>query len=212
MEKKKTKQIKRNSKTKRNPKTKSKSKTRKNNPGKTKKRAGKPEFKKFKKSEYKRKKPIKKFELKAGKPGRYVLDTSAIIKKTASKLVLRGVKGTFIIHSSVVAELEHLANKGEKEGFEGLEELGKLQELKRKYKFSISFQGQRPTPAQIKFAKSGEIDALVRALAYKTKAILVTADYVQAKSALAYGIKVRFIPTKKTKPAPKKKFFRFTLR
>lgn len=165
--------------------------------------------KRFRKSEYKRKKPIRKLKLQTGKPQRYVLDTSAIIKKIPSKLIMKGIRGTIIIHNAVVAELEHLANLGDEAGFDGLEELGKLQGLKRKYKFYISFQGRRPSPAQIRYAKFGEIDALVRELAYKNKAVLITADYVQAKSALAYGIRVRFIPTKKAKPVPKKRFFRF---
>lgn len=168
--------------------------------------------KKFKKSEHKRKKPIKRLKLDAGKIQHYVLDTSAIIKKIPSKLIMKGIRGTFIIHNAVVAELEHLANLGQEEGFNGLEELGKLQGLKRKYKFYISFQGKRPSPAQIRYAKFGEIDALVRELAYKNKAILITADYVQAKSALAYGVRVRFIPTKKAKPTPKRRFFKFSFK
>lgn len=176
---------------------------------KQKKSFRKPRTKKFKKSEYKRKRPIKKLKLEAGKVQRYVLDTSAIIKKIPSKLIMKGIRGTFIVHNAVVAELEHLANLGEKEGFDGLEELGKLQGLKRRYNFYVSFQGRRPSPAQIRYAKFGEIDALVRELAYKNRAILITADYVQAKSALAYGIRVRFIPTKKAKPVPKRRFFRF---
>ena len=177
------------------------------------KTAAKSETEEFKKSEYKNKKPIKKLELKAGKIQRYVFDTSAIIKKFSSKLIMKGIRGTFLVHNAVVAELEHLANLGKKEGFDGLEELGRLQELKREYKFKISFQGARPSPAQIRYAKFGEIDALVRELAHKNKAILITADYVQAKSAIAYGVKVRFIPTKKVEPAPiKKRFFRFKLR
>jgi len=167
-----------------------------------------PETKKFVKSEYKRKKPINSFNIII-KNGRYVLDTSTIIKKIISKLICGGLRGTLIIHNAVVAELEHLANLGVKEGFVGLEELEKLQILKKKNNIKILFIGKRPSPSQIRYAKFGEIDALVRELAYKTKSILITADYVQAKSALAYGIKVRFIKTKKKEIQKKKTIFRF---
>jgi len=119
-----------------------------------------------------------------------------LIKKIISNLIYKGLRGSLIVHNAVVAELEHLANIGKQEGFYGLEELEKLQKLKKQFKFQIEFQGNRPFPNQIRYAKFGEIDALVRDLAYKSKAILITADYVQAKSALAYGIKVKFIKTK----------------
>ncbi len=167
--------------------------------------------KKFKKSEYKQRKPIKKLKIELGKHKKYVLDTSVIIKKIVSKLIYSGLRGRIIIHNAVIAELEHLANLGKEEGFFGLEELAKLQKLKKKFKIKIVFYGKRPTQSQIRYAKLGEIDALVRELAYKHKAILITSDYVQAKSALAYGIKVKFIKIK-SKPKPKKrfKFFRFS--
>lgn len=175
------------------------------------KNSKKPKAKKFKKSEYKKKKPIKKLEIEAGKRCKYVVDTSVLIKKIISKLIKKEkeFKGTLIVHHAVIAELEHLANLGKEEGFIGLEELAKLQELKKKYKFCIYFQGKRPTPAQIRYAKFGEIDALIRELAYKNKAILITADYVQAKSAEAYGIKVKFVKTRKIPEKKKKRIFFF---
>jgi ATPase len=59
---------------------------------------------------------------------------------------------------------------------------------------------------QIKYAKSGEIDALIRDTARKNRAILITADLVQAKSSQAYGLQVIFLRPKIIK---KKKRFLF---
>lgn len=137
------------------------------------------------------------------KPQRYLVDTSVIAQKKLYKLAKYKIKGTILIPNTVIAELENLANRGQDVGFIGLEEIAKLHKLKHRVK--VTFIGDRPTAHQIKFAKSGEIDALIRELAYKEKAVLITADKVQAKSALAYDLKVFFIKTK-FKPETKKKF------
>lgn len=126
----------------------------------------------------------------------YVVDTSAIINKFIPKLLEKGLKGKIIIPHSVMAELENLANKGNEAGFVGLDEVASLHQLKKKYQISIYFEGQRPELKHIRFAKSGEIDALIREIAFKNKATLITADLVQAKSAQAYGISVLFLRPK----------------
>jgi len=133
----------------------------------------------------------------------YVVDTSVIINKFLPRLIEKGLKGRILIPNAVMAELENLANKGREVGFIGLDEIVNLHKLKRKYRFSVAFVGQRPDEKHIKYAKSGEIDALIRSLAFKHKATLITADLVQAKSAQAYGLsllflKPRFIKKKKS--------------
>lgn len=130
----------------------------------------------------------------------YVVDTSAIINRFLPSLLQKGLKGRIIIPNAVMAELENLANKGREEGFLGLEEVTRLHKIKRKQGISIYFYGLRPTEQQIKFAKSGEIDALIREIASKTRSTLITSDLVQAKSAQAYGLQVLFL-----KPKIKKK-------
>jgi len=137
---------------------------------------------------------------------KYVVDTSVIINKFIPRLIERGLKGQIIIPNAVIAELENLANKGIEAGFIGLEQVASLHKIKKK-KISLVFAGQRPDMKQIKYAKSGEIDALIRGLAFKNKAILVTADLVQAKSAQAYGIKVVFLKPRYIKK--KKRWFSF---
>jgi len=130
----------------------------------------------------------------------YVPDTSVIIEKIVSNLIKDNkIKGTIIIPNAVVAELEAQANKRKEIGFLGLEELKNLQELKKQNKIDLQFIGNRPTIDQVKFAKSGEIDALIRQIAYEESATLITADIVQAESARVYGIDVEFIAHKKSK-------------
>ena len=137
----------------------------------------------------------------------YVIDTSAVINKFVSKLIKKGLRGRIIIPNAVIAELENLANKGTEAGFLGLEEIASFHKLKRQYKITVYFYGLRPNEMQIKFAKSGEIDSLIRDSAIKNKATLITADLVQAKSAQAYGMKVIFLKPKEVEL--KKKRFLF---
>ena len=136
----------------------------------------------------------------------YVIDTSAIINKFIPKLINKGLKGKIIIPNAVMAELENLANKGREEGFTGLEEVAKFHKIKHQFPITIFFEGLRPNEMQIRFAKSGEIDSIIRDIARKNNAILITADLVQAKTSQAYGLKVLFLRTKIEK---KKKRFLF---
>jgi len=136
----------------------------------------------------------------------YVIDTSVAVYKALSRLIKKGLRGTIIIPNAVIAELENLANKNVKEGFTGLQEIAKLHWLKKKFKLKILFEGPRPSIQEIRLAKSGEIDAIIRNIAFKKHAILVTADLVQAKSAQAYGISVLFI-RKRKKEKRKRRLF-----
>ncbi|MBI2673471.1 Flp pilus assembly complex ATPase component TadA [Candidatus Woesearchaeota archaeon] len=98
-----------------------------------------------------------------------------------------------IIHEAVLAELEHQANQEKAIGYLGLEELKRLRELSGKFEFNIKYAGQRPKPVEIKYASLGEIDSLIRALAYEQDSTLITSDKVQHKVAEARGVKVIYI-------------------
>lgn len=127
----------------------------------------------------------------------YIADTSVIIEKAVSRLVNEGkIEGRLLIPKSVLAELEHQANKKQETGFLGLEELQELQRLKSKGKIDLDFIGLRPTNYQIKNAKLGEIDSMIVDLAYNEGAVLITADKVQAESAKAIGLEVNFLELK----------------
>ena len=147
-----------------------------------------------------------KFQEPGTRAQKYLVDTSVIAKSKLCRLFKTKLKGELLIPNAAIAELENLANHGNDIGFDGLEDIAKLHHLKNRVK--IRFVGERPTGHQIKFAKSGEIDALIRGLAVREKAVLITADKVQAKSAQAYGIKVFFI---RTNQIEKKKKFSFSL-
>ncbi len=112
-----------------------------------------------------------------------VPDTSVIIEGLVSnKLENNKLKlEKLLIHEAVIAELEHQSNKNKTIGFLGIEEINKLKDLSRKLKFEIEFRGRRPTQQEIRHASLGEIDALIRQLAYDEGATLFTADQVQAK-------------------------------
>ena len=132
---------------------------------------------------------------------KHVIDTSIIAGKRLTSLIeKKGLRGNIIIPDASIAELEHQANLGKESGFDGLDELAKLHQLKKKYNLKIEFAPPRPTAHEIRYAKSGEIDALIRSLAYGRQAVLITSDFVQAKSAAAYGVKVWFIKSRSKEP------------
>ena len=130
----------------------------------------------------------------------YVVDTSVIIEKIVSKLIKKKeIEGTIVVPNAVVAELEAQANRGLEIGLIGLEELEELQNLHKENIIEIKFVGARLTTSQIAYAKSGEIDALIREIAYNENATLITADRVQRQSAKVFGINVKFIETRALK-------------
>lgn len=136
----------------------------------------------------------------------YLVDTSAIVHKKVSRLAKMGqIKGLILVPNAAIAELENLANKGQDVGFKGLEEIAKLHHYKN---LRLKFVGPRPSEHHIKYAKSGEIDALIRSLANTYHATLITADIVQSKSAAAYGMKVLFHKVRFKRPKRKFLFFR----
>jgi len=102
----------------------------------------------------------------------------------------KGLKGKLIVPNAVMAELENQANRGREEGFIGLEEITKLHKIPQ---IKLCFLGPRPNEHQIRFAKSGEIDSLIRETAMENKAVLITSDLVQAKTSQAYGLEVVFL-------------------
>jgi len=130
-----------------------------------------------------------------------VPDTSVIIDGVlSSKLSSGEIKvGTVVIHEAVLAELEHQANDDRAIGHLGLEELKNLREISEKIGFKIEFSGARPHAVEIKYAKFGEIDALIRELAFEVDGTLMTSDKIQSKAAIAKGVKCLFIKSEQTK-------------
>jgi ATPase len=143
-----------------------------------------------------------------GKIEKLVPDTSVIIEGVVSQKISNGEinVGEVIIHEAVFAELEHQANMNKAIGYLGLDELKRLKKLGGGV--VISFKGIRPRAAEIKYASLGEIDSMIRSLAWEEDATLMTSDKVQAKVAEARGMKLIYIaPEKVIKKLKFEKFF-----
>ena len=141
---------------------------------------------------------------------RIACDTSIIIDGKITEIIKKEKEKDLevIIHVAVLDELQAQASKGREPGFIGLDELKKLRELCEKKGIRIRFAGERPSLEDIKLAHSGRIDAIIRDVAKKEKATLLTADYVQALVAEAEGISVKYIPSEvKTTGLEFEKFF-----
>ncbi|MBD3361669.1 PIN domain-containing protein [Candidatus Woesearchaeota archaeon] len=139
-----------------------------------------------------------------------VPDTSVIIEALVSEKIRKKelkVK-EIILHEAVFAELEHQANQGKAIGYVGIDELKRIQELAKKDIFTLRILGHRPTGPEIRYAKLGEIDALIRQIAWEEDATLMTSDKVQARIGEARGVKIHFIPLEgKTKQIKLEKYF-----
>ncbi|ASJ12932.1 PINc/VapC family ATPase [Thermococcus thioreducens] len=128
----------------------------------------------------------------------FVADTSVIVDGRLTQF-LAGIDGDVkvIIPEAVIAEIEHQANEGKAIGHVGLEELKKLREMANEGRILLEFHGERPELWQIKRAKSGEIDSMVREIAKELGATLITGDQVQRDIAIAKGIDVIYLTARK---------------
>jgi len=142
---------------------------------------------------------------------RVVPDTSILIEGLLSdKINNNEIKANgIIIHEAVLAELEHQANMGKSIGFVGLEEITRLRDVAAKHNISFDFRGERPRAAEIRHASLGEIDAMIRQLAFDEDATLMTSDKVQWEVALARGVKTIYFrgPERGIKKLKLERFF-----
>ncbi|MEM4931800.1 MAG: PINc/VapC family ATPase, partial [Nitrososphaerota archaeon] len=130
-----------------------------------------------------------------------VPDTSIVINGKLTEHLQSGElkECEVIIPIAVVDELQAQASKKREPGFIGLNELKRIREICAEKNIPIRFSGERPSLEDIKLARSGRIDALIRDVAKNEGATLFTSDYVQALVAEAEGIPVRYIPTEPKK-------------
>ena len=134
---------------------------------------------------------------------KFVLDTSIIIDGEVTKMLEAGriAEGSaIIIPLAVLDELQSQASTNKEHGFVGLAEIKKIRELSSSRNVELRFVGERPGFDDIRLAKHGRIDAIIKDVAMQESATLITADYVQALVAEAQGIKALHIraPTKTT--------------
>ncbi|WP_456482443.1 ATPase, T2SS/T4P/T4SS family [Methanopyrus sp.] len=121
-----------------------------------------------------------------------VPDTSVVVDGRISRLAEEGyLEGkTVVVPRAVLSELEYQANRGRETGFAGLQELQELQRLAEEGIIEVKFAGERPGLEEIRLARSGEIDAMIREVAREYNATLITSDKVQAEAAKAEGLEV----------------------
>ena len=124
---------------------------------------------------------------------RILPDTSVLIEALISREMDAGelTVDEVVIAEAVLAELEYQANQGFAKGTIGLDEVERIVMLSRERGFSVRFTGERPSRSQTEHI--GEIDAMIRQLAYDEGATFVTQDKVQAKVARAKGMDVHLV-------------------
>ncbi len=129
-------------------------------------------------------------------PKRIVPDTSILIHGTLSKDIEKGrlTNVKIIIPKAVLDELQAQASTYRDTGFAGLEEIKRIREAGAKKNVVVEFVGARPTMEEIQLARKGRIDAIIRDVAAKENATLLTADYVQALVAEAEDVSVLHMP------------------
>lgn len=129
-----------------------------------------------------------------------VADTSVIVAGRVSEFIEENEVEEIIIPEAVVAELEAQANFGRLSGFKGLAEIEKVLKIAKEKNIKVEFAGKRPGFGEIKLAKSGEIDNMIREVAKEKQAILLTSDKVQNLVARAKGIETIYVKPKVIKP------------
>lgn len=137
----------------------------------------------------------------------YVPDTSVIIDGRFTAFLSSHHEARVILSEAMISEVEHQANEGRSIGFAALEELKKIRDMANDGRIFLEIQGRRPSEWQIRRAKSGEIDEIIRMVAYENDAVLVTGDQIQRDIAIIKGIKVEYISPEAKEPRNIEEFF-----
>jgi ATPase len=124
-----------------------------------------------------------------------VPDTSVVVDGRISKRVEDGEYegATVFVPEAVVGEVEAQANSGRQTGWDALEELQRLVELADEGRLEINYVGERAAEEDIQRAAAGAIDAIIRDVAMRHDARLLTSDIVQAEVAKGKGIDVEYL-------------------
>jgi ATPase len=141
---------------------------------------------------------------------KFVLDTSVIIDGKVPEIINDKIESNsqIIIPIAVLDELQSQASTNKSHGIEGLLEIKKIRDLCKARKISLEFSGTRPTIEEIKLAKHGRIDAIIKDIALENDATLITCDYVQHLVSEAHGIKSIHISSSKVDSSPQfEKYF-----
>lgn len=122
-----------------------------------------------------------------------VPDTSILIDQKLCELIQdEYANAEVLIPEAVLSEIENHANRRKDIGYRGIDEIKRLRQLSNEGSITISFVGRRPQLDEISIASGGEIDAMIRDVARKYNAILVTSDKLQKDIAEAQAIETIF--------------------
>ena len=125
----------------------------------------------------------------------FVPDTSVIVSGELVRMANDDMQdGTrIIIPNAVMDEIQSQASRKIRQGHDGLEHASRLQEMAKRGKITISFEGMRPTIDEIKMSPGGRIDAIIIDIAREHGATLLTSDRVQSLAAQAQGVRVQYV-------------------
>jgi len=123
------------------------------------------------------------------------LDTSVIIDGIFGRLLEGGeVKDVDVcVPYAVLDELQAQASRNVDVGFIGLDNLKKIRLLCESRGYRLFFYGPKPSFDDIRLAKKGRIDGMIRDVARELNGTLYTADYVLYLTAEAEGVKARHL-------------------
>ncbi len=127
-----------------------------------------------------------------------VADTSVIINGNLAQQIESGSirNSELVIPQAVFDELQSQASNNKQQGFAGLEQIEKLNQLSENSGVKILIKGPHPDINDIKFASSGRIDALIIDIAKQNEAVLYTSDKVQHLVAKAEDVQTVFLKPK----------------
>jgi len=130
---------------------------------------------------------------------KFVLDTSVIIDGKVADIIQDKIEpnSQIIIPIAVLDELQAQASTNKSHGIQGLLEIKKIRDVCQARKISLEFIGTRPTIEEIRLAKHGRIDAIIKDIALEKDATLITCDYVQHLVSEAHGIRSIHITSSK---------------
>ena len=130
---------------------------------------------------------------------KFVLDTSVIIEGKVADIIQDKIEpnSQIIIPIAVLDELQAAASTNKSHGIQGLLEIKKIRDVCQARKISLEFIGTRPTIEEIRLAKHGRIDAIIKDIALEKDATLITCDYVQHLVSEAHGIRSIHISSSK---------------
>jgi ATPase len=113
-----------------------------------------------------------------------------------------------VIPIAALDELQSQASTSKEHGIVGLIEIKRIREQCSLKNINLRFSGSRPDLDQIRLAKHGRIDSIIKDVALEENAVLITADYVQSLVAEAQGVKCMYVrPPKISKPLEFEKYF-----